>query len=243
MIADQDDTIRHLRATGSEDRLHGIAFRYVLQIPIPGEQESVHVAREEQRFHPPPQDPQGGAKRERIHHERSRWVRDEGMVMPQFLKDAPDHLINKVLRALIRRDFGGEMLREAKMDRFPRHGISQVHDAGGHPSNRALVGMRHRVAMEVNAERQIETPLWRSSNHRFEANGRHPSRALLVQPNKPNVVLSIIGSHARHTTYPNCTDTAAGQVVVVRWPPGMNVGGNPSLSLRADTPTTESKSV
>lgn len=71
------------------------------------------------------------------------------------------------------------MLLDAKMDSFPRHDIPQVHDAGGHSSNRALVGMRHRVAMEINAERQIETPLWRSSNKRFEANGRHLSSALL----------------------------------------------------------------
>jgi hypothetical protein len=99
------------------------------------------------------------------------------MVMLQLLKYSPDHLINKVSRALICRDFGGEMLLDAKVDRFPRHGVPQVHDAGGHSSNRALVGMRHRVAMEVNAERQIETPVWRSGNQRFEANGRHPSRA------------------------------------------------------------------
>src|SRR5690349_14922526 len=131
------------RLAGSEDRLHGIGFCHVLQIAIPGEQESTHVAREEQRFHHPPKDPHWGAERERINHERSRWVGDEGMVMLQFLENSPDHLINKVLRALIRRDFGGEMLLDAKMDRFPCHSISQVHDAGGHAGNRALVGMRY----------------------------------------------------------------------------------------------------
>ncbi len=160
-------------------RLNGIGLCRVLQVPIPGEQESLHVAREDQRFHHPPKDPQRGSERERVNHERSRWLGDEGMVMLQFLKNSPDHFINKVMRALIRRDFGGEMLPDAKMDRFPRHGIPQVHDAAGHSSNRALVGVRHRVAMEVNAERQIETPLWRSSNQRFEANGRHPSSVLL----------------------------------------------------------------
>ncbi|HEX8037362.1 MAG TPA: hypothetical protein VF510_26135 [Ktedonobacterales bacterium] len=159
--------------------MNGSAFCHLLQVAIPDKQESLHVASENQRFNHPPKDPQRGSEGERINHERSRWLWDEGMVMRQFLKNPTDHLINKVLRAFIGRDFGGEMLLDAKMDRFPRHGLSEVHDAGGHSRNRALVGMRHRVAMEVNAERQIETPLWRSSNKRFEANGRHPSRALL----------------------------------------------------------------
>jgi len=157
--------------------LNGIGFSHLLQIPIPGEQEPPHVAREDQRFSHPAEDPQWGAERERINHERSRWLGDEGMVMLHFLKNAPYHLIDKVIGTLIRRDFGGEMLLDAKMDRFPHHGIPEPHDAAGHASNRALVSVRHRLAMEVNAERQIEAPLGRGGNHHFEANGGHSSSA------------------------------------------------------------------
>lgn len=91
----------------SEDRLNGIGFCHLLQVPIPGEQESLHVASEDQSFSRPPKDPQWGSERERIDHERSRWLWDECMMMLQFLKNSTDHLINKVMRALIRRDFGG----------------------------------------------------------------------------------------------------------------------------------------
>ena len=100
------------------------------------------------------------------------------MVMLQFLKNTLNHLINKVLWALIGGDFGGEVLLDAKMNRFPRYSVSQAHDAAGHASNRALIGMRHRLTMEVNAKREIETSLWRRGNQRFEVNDRHPSRIL-----------------------------------------------------------------
>ena len=166
------------RLTGSEGCLGGTGFCRLLQIPIPGEQESSHVAGEEYPLSDPPKDSQRGTKREGINHERSRWLGDEGMVMLHFLKDAPGHLINKGMWAIIRRDFGGEMLPDAKMDRLPRHAIPQPHDAAGYASNRALVGMRHRLAMEVNAERQIETPIWRSGNQRFEVDSGHASSTL-----------------------------------------------------------------
>jgi hypothetical protein len=80
-------------------------------------------------------------------------VGDEGVVMLHLLKDSLDHFINKEARALIRRDPGREMPRDAKLDRLPRHGIPQAHGATGHSGNRALAGVRHRVAMEVNVER------------------------------------------------------------------------------------------
>jgi hypothetical protein len=50
-----------VRPMGSEDRLNGIAigFCHLFQVPIPGEQESLHVAREDQRFNHPPKDPPG----------------------------------------------------------------------------------------------------------------------------------------------------------------------------------------
>src|SRR5512146_278157 len=100
------------------------------------------------------------------------------MMVLQFPKDAPDHLIDKIVWALIRRDFGGEVLLDAEMDRLPCHSIPQAHDASGHASNWALVGMRHRLAMEVNAERQIETPVRRRGDQRFEVDSRHASRTL-----------------------------------------------------------------
>src|SRR5689334_3382798 len=69
------------RLVWSEDRLNGIDFCHLLQVPIPGKQESLHVAREDQRFSHPPKDPQRCLEGERINHERSRWLWDEGMVM------------------------------------------------------------------------------------------------------------------------------------------------------------------
>src|SRR5690242_1477761 len=101
---------------GSEGRLNGFVFRHVLQVPIPAEQKSSHVACENQLLDHSPQGPQWGLEHERVNHEGSRWLGDEGMVMPHRLEDAPDHLINKVMGALACRDPGGKVLLDAEMD-------------------------------------------------------------------------------------------------------------------------------
>ncbi len=76
-------------------------FRHLLQVPVPRNQQSFHVACEDQRFGQPPQDTQGSAEGECVHHQGSMRLRDEFMNMDHFLKRAADHLIHKPARPLL----------------------------------------------------------------------------------------------------------------------------------------------
>jgi hypothetical protein len=59
------------------------------------------------------------------------------------------------------------VLSDPKMYSLPGHGLAEFHHPRCHTSNGAFVCMRYGIAMEVNAEREIETTLRQGVYIRF----------------------------------------------------------------------------
>src|SRR5262249_38124061 len=132
-----------------------------------------HVAREDDPLGRPPEQSEGRPEPKAVNHEHPRWLRNELMDMSQLAEGPLDHLIREPVGALKCGDLRGEALADAEMHGVPGDPVAQAHHAGGHSRDRPLPCVGDRVAMQIHAEREVETALDRGVDVRLEVNEGH----------------------------------------------------------------------
>ena len=85
----------------------------------------------------------------------------------------PHHLVLKHPRPVQTRDARGQPLADPEMFGFPGDLITETHQTGHGPGDRAFVGAGCRSDMSADVPREVEAPFRRSGDDRLDSNAWH----------------------------------------------------------------------
>jgi hypothetical protein len=153
---------------------HLRTFGLSLQEGIPGLEQAVHVAAQEESIREPPERPERRGVVPVVGHERPSRDGEESVDMAEAPEWAGDLFVRESRGSFDDRDPAGEGPPDAEMAGAPGHGLSGL-DRATHPTRDGMLAAGgHRGRVEADVARQVEDVVDRGRDLGLERESRHP---------------------------------------------------------------------